>query len=124
MNVRFEYTPDPTPIYPMDEANTAPHWVVSATEFQINTYDFQLWDNNPLCYWDTVTWTLEGATDWFTEPFGNKAKQCKVYVLSQVEDTVWLTARAFNRCSPGNGVERRYWLVCSFYGIDEQEAST
>ena len=122
MNVRFEYTPDPTPIYPMDEANTAPHWVVSATEFQINTYDFQLWDNNPLCYWDTVTWTLEGATDWFTEPFGNKAKQCKVYVLSQVEDTVWLTARAFNRCSPGNGVERRYWLVCSFYGIDEQEA--
>ena len=123
MNVRFEYTPDPTPIYPVDEANTAPHWVVSATEFQINTYDFQLWDNNPLCYWDTVTWTLEGATDWFTEPFGNKAKQCKVYVLSQVEDTVWLTARAFNRCSPGNGVERRYWLVCSFYGIDEQEAN-
>ena len=123
MDVRFEYTPDPTPIYPVDETNTAPHWVVSATEFQINTYDFQLWDNNPLCYWDTVTWTLEGASDWFTEPFGNKAKQCKVYVLSQVSDTVWLTAHAFNRCAPTNGVMQRYWLVCSFYGIDEQEAA-
>ena len=122
MNVRFEYTPHPTPIYPMDEANTAPHWVVSATEFQINTYDFHLWDTNPLCYWDTVTWTLEGASDWFVEPFGNKAKQCKVYVLSQETDTVWLKARAFNRCAPSNGVEQRYWLVCSFYGIDELDA--
>ena len=119
MHVRFEYTPHPTPIYPMDETNTAPHWVVSATEFQINTYDFQLWDTNPVCNWDTVMWSIEGSPDWFVEPFGEKAKKCKVYVLSQVSDTVWLTARAINRCSH-NGVEQKYWLVCSFYGIDEQ----
>ena len=120
MHVRFEYTPHPTPIYPMDESNTAPHWVVTATEFQINTYDFELWDTNPVCSWDTVTWTCEGAPDWVIEPFGQKAKKCKVYVLNNVNDTVWLRARAFNRCSPENGIEQKYWLVCSFYGVDEQ----
>ena len=39
-------------------------------------------------------------------------------VLSYVSDTVWLTARAFNRCSP-EGVEQRYWFVCSFNGLEE-----
>ncbi len=31
-----------------------------------------------------------------------------------------MTAYAFNRCSPDNGITQKYWLVCSFYGIDEQ----
>ena len=121
MRVRFEYTPHPTPIYPMDETNTAPHWVVTATEFQINTYDFHLWDTNPYCYWDTVTWTLEGAPQWITEPFGNRGQCCKVYVLDIVNDTVWLKAHAFNRCAPEGGVMQKYWLVCSFYDVDEQD---
>ena len=124
MNVRMEYTPHPTPIYPMDLDNTAPHWVVTATEFQINTYDFNLWDTNPNCYWDTVTWQCEGAPDWVLEPFGSKAKCCKLYVLNQVEDTVWLTAHAFNRCAPNEGITQRYWMVCSFYDIDEQTVQT
>ncbi len=121
MNVRFEYTPHPTPIYPMDANNGAPHWVVTATEFQINSYDFNLWDENPNCHWDTVTWTCEGAPEWVLEPFGAKAKCCKVYVLNHLDDTVWLTARAFNRCAPHDGVEQRYWLIPSFYGVDENE---
>ena len=122
MSVQFDYTPHPTPIYPMDNDNTAPHWVVTATEFQINAYDFNLWDINPNCIWDTVTWTCEGAPNWVIEPFGDKGKCCKLYVLNYVEDTIWLTAHAFNRCAPANGVTQRYWMVCSFYGLDEQNA--
>ena len=119
MRIQLEYTPHPTPIYPMDANNTAPHWVVTASEFQINSYDFNLWDTNPNCYWDTVTWTCVGAPDWIIEPFGAKGKCCKVYVLNHVDDTIWLTAHAFNRCAPDEGVMQRYWMVCSFYGIDE-----
>ena len=122
MSVQFDYTPHPTPIYPMDNENTTPHWVVTATEFQINAYDFNLWDINPNCHWDTVTWTCEGAPNWLIEPFGDQGKCCKLYVLNQVEDTVWLTAHAFNRCAPDDGVVQKYWLVCSFYGLDEQDA--
>lgn len=120
MHVDFGYTPDPTAIMPVDPDNSAPHWVVTATEFQINAYDFHLWDNNPLCIWDTVTWSIEGSVQWVLEPYGDKAKCCKVFVLDHVSDTVWLKAYAFNRCAPQDGVERKYWLVCSFYGVDEQ----
>lgn len=121
MSVQFDYSPSPTPIYPMDSANIAPHWVVTATEFQINAYDFQLWDINPLCRWDTVTWSLEGPVEWVIEPFGSKGKCCKVYVLDQTTDTIWLKARVYNRCAPDDGVTQKYWLVCSFYGLDERE---
>ena len=123
MYVDFEYTPAPTEIYPMDAANTAPHWVVTATEFQINSYDFHFWDTNPHCYWDSVTWSFEEPIQWILEPFGDRNRCCRVYVLNQVEDTVWLDARAYNRCAP-NGVVQRYWFVCSFYGIDEDDFST
>ena len=40
-------------------------------------------------------------------------------MLDQVEDTVWLSAHAHNRCAPQEGIKQRYWLVCSFYGVDE-----
>ena len=112
MNVLFEYTPHPTPIYPMDDTNPAPHWVITATEYQINTYDFHLWD--------TTIWACEGAPDWIIEPFGDRSQNCKVYVLSNAVDTVWLKAYAYNRCSPDSGVEQKYWLVCSFYDVNEQ----
>ena len=35
-----------------------------------------------------------------------------------MEDTVWLNAKVYNACGQ-QGVERRYWFVCSFYGLDE-----
>ena len=124
MNVSFEYTPSPTEIYPMDPENTAPHWVITASEFQINAYDFHLWDTNPHCHWDTVTWSFEEPLEWVLEPFGNKGSCCKVYVLSHVDDTIWLRAHAFNRCASEEGVVQKYWFVCSFYGIDEDGPST
>ena len=60
---------------------------------------------------------------WVLEPFGEKGKRCKIYVLNHVDDTVWLTARAFNRCAT-EGIEQRYWFICSFYGLDENGPST
>ena len=122
--MQFEYTPTPTEIYPLDPDNTAPHWVVTATEFQINSYDFHLWDSNPHCYWDTVTWSFADPIDWVLEPFGDRGTNCKVYVLDQVADTVWLEAHAHNRCAPLEGITQRYWLVCSFYGVEENGPST
>ena len=122
LNATFEYTPFPTPIYPVDPDNTAPHWVVTATEFQINSYEFYLWDTNPHCHWDSVTWNFEDPTiEWVLEPdtvLLPKGQRCKMYVLNQVEDTVWLRATAYNRCSP-QGICQRYWFVCSFYDVDD-----
>ena len=123
MTVNFEYTPHPTEIYPMDYENTAPHWVITATEFQINSYDFNLWDTNPNCRWDTVTWTCDEAPGWVLESSGDKGKHCKVYVLEYVRDTIWLKAHIFNRCAPEQGIEQKYWFICSFYGVEEMENS-
>ena len=123
VNMEFGYTPSPTEIYPMDATNEAPHWVVTATEFQINSYDFNLWDTNPNCYWDTVTWTCDEAPNWVLEPFGDRGQCCKLYVLDRVEDTIWLKAHAFNRCAPSGGVEQKYFLFSSFYGVEEMENS-
>ena len=124
MSVHFEYTPHPTEIYPMDALNEAPHWVVTATEFQINSYDFNFWDTNPNCHWDTVSWSFDQPLNWILEPFGDHGQCCKVYVLNQVQDTVWLEAHAFNHCAPQEGITQRYWLVCSFYGVEEYGAET
>ena len=118
LDLELDFTPNPTDIYPADPANTAPHWVVTATEFQINSYDFTLHDINPSCEWDTVEWSLEDDVTWVIEPFGPKTQSCKIYVLNRIEDTVWLHAKVINGCHP-EGVDRRYWLVCSFYGIDD-----
>lgn len=57
---------------------------------------------------------------WVLEPYGERHKSCKMFVLNQVEDTIWLDAIAYNRCAP-DGVAQRYWFVCSFYGFGEQE---
>ena len=122
MHVQFNYTPAPTPIYPMDPDNTAPHWVVTATEFQINSYKFHLWDTNPNCYWDSITWEFENSgLQWLLEPDTTtqpKGQNCTLYVMEHVDDTVWLSAKAYNRCAP-QGIASRYWFVCSFFDLEE-----
>ena len=122
MSVSMEYTPDPTEIMPVDINNTAPHWVVTSSEFQINAYDFSIWDRNPLCHWDSIHWQLENTNvSWFIEPDETTTpvgKNCKLYVLEYVHDTVWIHATVYNRCSP-EGQTRRYWFVCSFYDLNE-----
>ena len=127
LNLDLEYTPDPSPIYPKDPENTAPHWVVTATEFQINEYEFHFWDHNSHCRWDSITWAFENPeVQWIIEPDSTTnpvGKSCKIYVLNQVDDTVWLSAKVYNKCHP-QGIERRYWFVCSFYGLEEDGTST
>lgn len=111
----------------MDPDNTAPHWVVTATEFQINTYRFHLWDTNPNCYWDSITWEFENpGLQWLLEPDTTtqpKGQNCTLYVMEHVDDTVWLSAKAYNRCAP-QGIASRYWFVCSFHGLDESILSS
>lgn len=127
LNLHLDYTPDPAEIYPVDPENTAPHWVITATEFQINAYDFMIWDNNPYCSWDSITWAFEDPeVYWVLEPDTTTTpvgKRCKMYVLNQMEDTIWLRTTVYNACKP-EGVSQRYWFVCSFYGIDEDGPST
>ena len=125
LNLELDYTPDPTPIYPADPENTAPHWVVTATEFQINSYEFTFWDNNNLCRWDSIIWEFENPEiRWILEPDTTThpaGKHCNIMVLDHVEDTVWLRAKVFNDCAP-EGIERRYWFLCSFFDLDENTA--
>ena len=71
-----------------------------------------------------VIWSFDQPNQWLLEPYGEKSKHCKVYVLSHVEDTVWLNARVYNRCTTDEGCVRRYWLISSFYGVDEGFNST
>lgn len=118
MNISLHYAPRPSAIMPLDPENMAPHWVVTASEFQINSYDFTIDDLNPESEWDSVVWSCDDAPLWMLEPYGEHNKNCKVSVLNHLDDTVWLTARVFNGCSE-EGVCQRYWLVCSFYGIED-----
>ena len=124
--MQFEYTPQPTEIRPADANNTAPHWVITATEFQINSYVFNIWEEGHpgTCHWDSITWAWENQNiqwlleiDSTTNPVG---KSCRIYVLNYVEDTVWLRTTVYNKCAP-EGIQQRYWFVCSFYGVEEQE---
>lgn len=122
LNLDLQYTPDPTEIYPTDPNNTTPHWVVTATEFQINDYEFHFWDNNDHCQWDSVTWSFENPeVRWVIEPDSTThpvGKKCRIFVLNHVDDTVWLSAKVYNQCHL-QGKEQRYWFLCSFYGVDE-----
>ena len=127
LKLDLEHTPSPSDIYPTDPANTAPHWVITATEFQINAYDLAIANTNSECHWDSITWNFETPNvNWVlevdnsTDPIG---KKCKMYVLERVPDTVWLVAKVYNKCHP-QGVERRYWFVSSFYDVDEHGPST
>lgn len=126
--INMEYTPNPNVIGPADANNIAPHWLVPATEFQINVYSYTLEDGSypGICHWDSVTWccrTHNGTiVNWPIEVSPNSDRVIDLYPLYYVADTVWLTATAFNRCAP-QGVSREYFLVCSFYGIEEYESA-
>lgn len=127
MNVDMEYTPSPTTIEPTDHAsNPFGHWVITATEFQINTYSFSVREkDHPTCHWDNVEWSIHKkngeSVNWPIETHDNN-RIVNVYVLQFVPDTVWLTAKIFNKCAP-EGIEVSYYLICSFYGVEEQYES-
>jgi len=120
--LKLEYTPNPREILPQD--NQAPHWVVPATEFQINSYYFNIREHShPSCHWDSITWQFEDPSiQWILEPdettLPTPRMKCKMYVLNYSEDTIWLNATVYNKCEP-DGIQLRYWFVCSFYDVEE-----
>ena len=128
MPLHLEYTPQPVEIRPVDLNNSAPHWVVTATEFQVNCYDFNIWEEGhpSSCHWDSIRWEFEDPSMlWMLEPDETTVpagKRCRMYVLNHVDDTIWLRATVYNMCAP-QGVSQRYWFVCSWYDVEEQSGN-
>ena len=129
-HVQLDFTPQLSEIYPLEWWNSvSPHWVVTATEFQINAYDFSIEEvGHPgACQWDSVNWAFENPeVRWMLEPDSATmpvGMNCRMYVLNRVEDTVWLDATVYNLCAP-EGRTTRYWFVCSFYGLEADDPST
>ena len=125
LDLELHYSPHPSEIYPVDTANHAPHWVVTATEFQINSYEFSLYDLISPEPWDSVKWEfVDPDVQWVLErdtvPF--LGKRCKMYVLDHIDDTIWLRATPYDECDTEGTTSQLYWFVCSFYGIDEHDA--
>ena len=118
--VRFNLTVnemlDSFEIYSAD--TVAPHWVIPATEFQVNKYVYHVGFADENVEYDSIVWCLEPSVNWVLEP-SSDGKSCDVYVLDYCADTVWLKARAYNDCVL-EGLESECWLVCSFYDVDEQ----
>ena len=120
LNLQLGFTPDPTEIYSADPHNGIPHWVISPTEFEIHYYDFNLWENKVDNVWDSVVWSFDREIDWELEPYGDKNKFCRIAITERLKDTVWLIAKVYNQCETDQGIERRFWLISSFFDIDEQ----
>ncbi|MBR5377632.1 MAG: hypothetical protein IK135_00765 [Bacteroidales bacterium] len=100
----------------------ASHWVIPANNLQIRSYEYILEDNVPDAIYNEIIWELEGNCNWRIIPNENNPKRCKVVVINHTEDTIWLHATANGPCFE-EGVTRSYWLVCSFYGTEENESS-
>ena len=125
LDLDLNYTPDPKEITSADFENPAPHWVITASEFDIHSYDFIFEDRNPNCRWDSIEWAIDTPEalwilepDMTTQPPG---KVCTMIVRNSLPDTIWIHATAYNECNP-QGVERRYWFLCSFYALEENSA--
>ena len=122
----MEYTPNPDSIQPKTWNTPSPHWVIPATEFQINTYHYKVEEANPNCHWTNVEWVCKGAPNWIVKKedednqHPEKSSYVALTVLDRVEDTAYLTAYITNRCSMDS---ISYFLVCSFYGAEEQYVS-
>lgn len=95
-----------------------PHYVISATEFQINSYEFAIIGSLGEIEWSSTDWHLEGA-DWIAES-SEDGLNCTVMPLTFTNDSVWLVATLTDDCS-GTIREFRHWMQCSFYDVEERE---
>lgn len=114
----MDYTPQPE-IRCMNPG-VDPHYVITATEFNVNRYTYQISDtlsHIEAWYHDQCEWTISKPS-WRIVPSDDNLT-CSVYPMEWVEDTVWLTFKAVNRCSGEDGVVERFYLIPSFYGLDE-----
>ena len=96
------------------------HWVIPATEFQVNSYKFSLFNEDQNCQWEDVHWSLSDNCDWILRPYSDH-RICEISVLGNTADTVWLYATVDHACCDDPaGDTRNYWFLCSFYGIEDQ----
>lgn len=118
----MDYTPHPE-IRCMNQG-VDPHYVITATEFNVNRYTYRISDtlsHIEAWYHDRCEWTISKPS-WRIVPSDDNLT-CSVYPMEWVEDTVWLTFKAVNRCSGVDGVIERFYLIPSFYGTEENEGS-
>ena len=126
LNVKnMQYTPHPV-IDCSDYNVPNPHWPITATEFNVNRYTYQVIDhvsdisrwNMSQCKWEISkeSWRI------VPNPSGNNPLECMVYAMDWVPDSICLSFKAVNSCSGSEGVVAEYWLHPSFYGVEEQEA--
>ena len=114
-----------TPHLIIESYNLNPHWPITATEFNVNRYTFFVNDtisdiskwNFSQCKWDI------SKDSWRVIPDEDNPLQCDVYAMDWIEDTIWLSFKAVNSCSGEEGVIKKYWLLPSFYGINDSETS-
>ena len=114
----MKYTPRPE-IICMDDVEW-PHNPITATEFNVNHYNYTAKDPKSDFTWQysQCEWSLS-KDSWRYVPSDDN-HSCTVYAMDWVEDTVWLYFKAVSPCSE-DGVIAKYWLKSSFYGIDDME---
>ena len=118
----------PQPVIDCPDLNIPnPHWPITATEFNVNRYTYQVYDNgkSDMSKWEIgqCEWSISKAS-WriVPNPSGNNPFECMVYAMDWVPDSICLSFKAVNSCSSSDGVIAEYWLHPSFYGVEEQEA--
>ncbi len=119
----MQYTPEPE-IVSLDEG-VDPHYVITATEFNVNQYTYSVEDlvsdiatwHNSQCRWDISkkSWRIAPSEDNLS---------CLVYPMDWSEDTVWLSFKAVNDCTGEDGVIASFWLKPSYYGVEENETNS
>lgn len=119
----MQYTPEPE-IVSLDEG-VDPHYVITATEFNVNQYTYSVEDlvsdiatwHNSQCRWEISkkSWRIEPSEDNLS---------CLVYPMDWSEDTVWLSFKAVNDCTGEDGVIARFWLKPSYYGVEDNETNS
>ena len=121
IDATFEYSPNPYDyiMSPDPSIGEATHAVITASEFQINTYDFIIREQGQ-SQWETVTWTLKDQNgndvDWAMDIVDN-SQLLHLTVFGFVPGRVYLTATATNDCGSKSVT---HWLECTFYGIEEE----
>ena len=110
----MKYTPIPL-IVCTDNLIAYPHYPITATEFNVNQYTYAVTDPNT-----TDTYTCEWSISKDTWPIRPNGLTCDVFAMDWSTDTVWLTCKVKNICE-SDGIETSYYLIPSFYGVQEQE---
>ncbi len=111
----MEYTPQPK----IMSNDALSHYPITATEFLVNQYTYYITDNiSNISHWNTdqCGWSISYPS-WRIVESEDKLS-CKLYPMDHTDDTVWLSFTAVNAC---DSVTYKYFLVSSFYSIDDQD---